>query len=190
MLQLLGLGAAESLDKATLAAALSLVSAAEFETQAMAQGLVVAKVRDFKEWDAHPHAQWRVKQPLIKLTKIADAPARRLNNMNPDERPLSDVRVLDLTRILAGPVAGRTLAAYGADVMLVNSPALPNISSIVDTSRGKRSALVDLSMANGVRKLQSLARRAQVFIQGYRRGSLAKLGFSPTGLAVLNPGIV
>jgi crotonobetainyl-CoA:carnitine CoA-transferase CaiB-like acyl-CoA transferase len=110
--------------------------------------------------------------------------------MNPDERPLSDVRVLDLTRILAGPVAGRTLAAYGADVMLVNSPALPNISSIVDTSRGKRSALVDLSMANGVRKLQSLARRAQVFIQGYRRGSLAKLGFSPTGLAVLNPGIV
>ncbi|MFT7652189.1 MAG: crotonobetainyl-CoA:carnitine CoA-transferase CaiB-like acyl-CoA transferase [Limisphaerales bacterium] len=190
VLRLLGLGAAESLDKASLAAALSRVSAAEFETQAMARGLVVAKVRDFKEWDAHPHAQWSVKQPLIKLTKIADAPARRLDNMNADERPLSGVRVLDLTRILAGPVAGRTLAAYGADVMLVNSPTLPNISSIVDTSRGKRSALVDLSTANGVRKLQSLAGRAQVFIQGYRPGGLAKLGFSPSELAALNPGIV
>jgi crotonobetainyl-CoA:carnitine CoA-transferase CaiB-like acyl-CoA transferase len=98
--------------------------------------------------------------------------------------------VLELTRILAGPVAGRTLAAYGADVLLVNSPALPNIDAIADTSRGKRSAHVDLRTDAGRDTLRVLVRDAHVFMQAYRPGALDALGFGAETLAAIAPGIV
>jgi crotonobetainyl-CoA:carnitine CoA-transferase CaiB-like acyl-CoA transferase len=98
--------------------------------------------------------------------------------------------VLDLTRILAGPTCGRALAAYGADVMLVNSPNLPNIESIADTSRGKLSCLVDLHEPAGKLALQGLLQGADVFVQGYRPGGLATLGLGPIDAARLRPGIV
>jgi crotonobetainyl-CoA:carnitine CoA-transferase CaiB-like acyl-CoA transferase len=100
------------------------------------------------------------------------------------------VRVLDLTRILAGPVGGRALAAYGADVMLVNAPHLPNIEAIADTSRGKRSALVDLRTPQGRADMDALVAGAHVFIQGYRPGALQALGHGPEALAERRPGIV
>jgi len=111
-------------------------------------------------------------------------PAKRSN------KPLAGVRVLDLTRILAGPFCGRTLAAYGSDVMLVNSPHLPNIDAIADTSRGKLSALADLRTANGREGLRAVLGGAHVFVQGYRPGSLAALGFAPDAVARTRPGIV
>ena len=98
--------------------------------------------------------------------------------------------MLDLTRILAGPVGGRTLAAYGADVMLVNAPHLPNIEAIADTSRGKLSARADLRDAAGRSALHAVLRDAHVFIQGYRPGALAALGFGPEQVANDRPGIV
>jgi crotonobetainyl-CoA:carnitine CoA-transferase CaiB-like acyl-CoA transferase len=98
--------------------------------------------------------------------------------------------VLDLTRILAGPVAGRTLAAYGADVMLVNSPRLPNIEAIAETSRGKRSAHVDLATEAGRRTLRELVSQCDVLLQAYRPGALARLGFGTEALAAVRPGIV
>jgi crotonobetainyl-CoA:carnitine CoA-transferase CaiB-like acyl-CoA transferase len=100
------------------------------------------------------------------------------------------VRVLDLTRILAGPVGGRALAAFGADVMLVNAPHLPNISAIADTSRGKRSALLDLRDDADRATLGRLIDEAQVFSQGYRPGGIAALGFGPEAVAERRPGIV
>ena len=106
------------------------------------------------------------------------------------DRPLDGVRVLDLTRILAGPVCGRMLAGYGADVLLVNSPNLPNLESIADTSRGKRSAHVDLRTDAGRQDLRWLLAGSNVFVQGYRPGGLAALGFSPDAVAGLRPGIV
>ena len=93
-------------------------------------------------------------------------------------------------RILAGPVAGRTLAAYGADVMLLNSPELPNIESIADTSRGKLSAWVDLKSDAGRDTLRKLIGQSRIFMQGYRPGALAALGFGPLDVARLRPGIV
>lgn len=98
--------------------------------------------------------------------------------------------MLDLTRILAGPVGGRTLAAYGADVMLVNSPHLPNIEAIIDTSRGKLSALADLREPAGRDGLRAVLRDAHVIVQGYRPGALATLGFGPGDVAAARPGIV
>jgi crotonobetainyl-CoA:carnitine CoA-transferase CaiB-like acyl-CoA transferase len=100
------------------------------------------------------------------------------------------MRVLDLTRILAGPVCGRTLAAYGADVLLVNSPQLPNIENIAETSRGKLSCHVDLHERAGRAALRTLVQGAHAFVQGYRPGGLDALGFGAEQLAALRPGIV
>ena len=98
--------------------------------------------------------------------------------------------MLDLTRILAGPFCGRLLAAYGAEVMLVNSPSLPNIESIAESSRGKLSALADLRTETGRDALRAVLRDSEVFVQGYRPGSLAALGFAPEAVAQARPGIV
>ncbi|TQF08417.1 CoA transferase, partial [Myxococcus llanfairpwllgwyngyllgogerychwyrndrobwllllantysiliogogogochensis] len=119
-----------------------------------------------------------------------DAPPLPLPALAGSQRPLSGVRALDLTRVLAGPVAGRALAGLGADVMLVNGPHLPNIDAIADTSRGKRSALVDLRTDGGQDTLRRLVDGAHVFSQGYRPGGLAARGFSPEALAQRRPGIV
>ncbi len=99
--------------------------------------------------------------------------------------------MLNLSRVIAGPVAGRTLAAHGADVMLVLSPNLPSIPWLaIDTGRGKLSCFADLKTEDGRTALRDLLGRADVFSQGYRPQSLARLGFSPQDAARLSPGIV
>jgi crotonobetainyl-CoA:carnitine CoA-transferase CaiB-like acyl-CoA transferase len=164
--------------------------ARDFEDAAAAQGLVATALRRFDEWDATPQARAVAAQPLFTLERIGDAPPRALPPLRDDQCPLSGVRVLDLTRILAGPVGGRALAAYGADVMLVNSPKLPNIEAIADTSRGKLSAHIDLGTEEGRAALRRLVADAHVFVQGYRPGGIASRGFAPAQLAGLRPGIV
>ena len=164
--------------------------AADFEAAAAERGLVVAACRSFAEWDAHPQADAVAAMPLFSMERIGDAPPRALPALTTDALPLTGVRVLDLTRILAGPVCGRVLAAYGADVMLVNSPHLPNIESIANTSRGKRSAHVDLRTDDGRAALTRLLESSHVFVQGYRPGALASLGFDAQAAATRRPGIV
>jgi len=151
---------------------------------------VVAMVRSFDQWDAHPHAIAARGRPLVSIQKLDDSRAPGLGSIDPEQRPLTGIRVLDLTRILAGPICGRTLAAYGADVMLVNSPRLPNIAAIIDTSRGKRSCHLELKDPVGLATLKRLLSDSKVFVQGYRPGSLARLGLAPDQLARIRPGIV
>ncbi|MGJ7489638.1 CoA transferase [Variovorax sp. ZT4R33] len=164
--------------------------ALDFEDAAAAQGLVVTALRRFDEWDATPQGRALAAQPLFTIERIGDAAPRALAPLADDQRPLAGIRVLDLTRILAGPVGGGALAAYGADVLLINSPVLPNIEAIAVTSRGKLSAHVDLRSDEGQQTLRQLVADAHVFVQGYRPGGLADLGFGPEALARLCPGIV
>jgi crotonobetainyl-CoA:carnitine CoA-transferase CaiB-like acyl-CoA transferase len=99
--------------------------------------------------------------------------------------------VLDLSRVIAGPVAGRTLAAHGADVMLVSGPDLPSIPwLVIDTGRGKLSCQLDLKSEQGRTGLRDLLREADIFSQGYRPQALAALGFAPHDLADMSPGII
>jgi hypothetical protein len=99
--------------------------------------------------------------------------------------------VLDLTRIIAGPVCGRALAAHGAEVLRVTAGHLPSVAPLViDTGRGKRSAEIDLRDPAGAATLRALIAEADVFVQGYRPGALAKLGFAPEAAAALRPGLV
>jgi crotonobetainyl-CoA:carnitine CoA-transferase CaiB-like acyl-CoA transferase len=189
-LHLLGLPPGGDTPRSAVEAALASWNALEFEEAAAADNLVVAAVRSFEEWDAHPQARALAGQALLTWEKIGEAAPRPLPPLAPDAAPLSGLRMLDLTRILAGPVGGRTLAAYGADVMLVNSPRLPNIESIIETSRGKLSVHVDLETGAGRDTLRTLLASAHVFTQGYRPGGLARHGFGPAEAARIRPGIV
>jgi crotonobetainyl-CoA:carnitine CoA-transferase CaiB-like acyl-CoA transferase len=145
-------------------------------------------VRTHDEWRLHPHAQAVALQPLIEIEKIGDAPPEPLA---PAARPLQGVRVLDLTRVLAGPTCAKCLAEHGADILKVSAEHLPDSGPMeIDTGIGKLSARVDLREPQGVATLRALARRADVFSQSYRPDALARRGFSPEALATLRPGIV
>ena len=188
-LRLLGLDPATA-DRAAAEQAVLQWDALALEEAAAQAGLVVSALRSFAQWDATPQGQAVAAQPLFTLTRIGEAEPLPLPALDAQQRPLEGVRVLDLTRILAGPVGGRALAAYGADVMLVNAPHLPNIEAIADTSRGKRSALVDLRTPDGRDAMSALLADAHVFVQGYRPGALQALGFGPEQVAARRPGIV
>lgn len=188
-LRLLGLDPATA-QRADAEAAMGAWKALDYETAAAEAGLVATALRRFDEWDATPQGRAIAAQPLFSIERIGDAPPRRLAPLDAPQPPLSGLRVLDLTRVLAGPVGCRALAAFGADVMLVNSPNLPNIEAIADTSRGKLSAHVDLRSDAGRAALAQLLAEAHVFVQGLRPGGLAELGFGPEEAARQRPGIV
>ena len=99
--------------------------------------------------------------------------------------------MLDLSRVIAGPVAGRTLAAHGADVLLISGPDLPAIAWLtIDTGRGKLTSFVELKRDEGRGVLRDLLASADIFSQGYRPRAIASLGFSPEEAARIDPGIV
>ena len=190
VLRLLRLPPGEGTTRAQVEQALGRWTAFDFEAEATRAGLVVAAVRSADEWQASPMQAAVATQSLVQLTRLGDAPPLAWPDTSPGQRPLAGIKVLDLTRILAGPVAARTLAAYGADVLMINSPHLPNIEAIADVSRGKRSALLDLNIGAGRDAMRGLVEQAHVFIQGYRPGALERLGWGVQELARLRPGIV
>ena len=185
VLRLLGCG----YDRKAVAAALLGWEAEKFETAATEAGLVVAALRSFAQWDVHPHGIAVAQLPAITLERIGDAPPTPLPMIG--DRRLSGIRALDLTRVLAGPVCGRVLAAHGADVLRITGAHVPSLGHAeIDVGRGKLQAHIDLRDEAGRESLRNLIRGADIFSQGYRPGSLAARGFSPEAVAALKPGII
>jgi crotonobetainyl-CoA:carnitine CoA-transferase CaiB-like acyl-CoA transferase len=175
-------------ERAEVQAALMAWAGEAFETAAYADGGVVALMRSYDEWSTMPQAKALAELPLISIEKIGEAAPKP---WPAGDRPLAGLRVLDLSRVIAGPVAGRTLAAHGADVMLISSPDLPAIPWLtIDTGRGKLTSFVDLASEQGRNTLRELLAQADIFSQGYRPRALAALGFSPDDAAKISPGIV
>jgi crotonobetainyl-CoA:carnitine CoA-transferase CaiB-like acyl-CoA transferase len=144
--------------------------------------------RSAAEWAAHPHAAAVADQPLLEILRIGEAPPQPLPK---GDRPLAGIRVLDLTRVLAGPTCARTLAEHGADVLKITAAHLPDSGAIeLDTGLGKLAAFLDLRSEEGRTALRKLLHGADVFSQSYRPGALGARGFSPETVARLRPGIV
>jgi len=166
---------------------------AQWDALKLEEAIIAAKgaggmVRTMDEWAKHPQAAAIASLPLMEIVKIGESAPEKL----PDgSRPLSGTRVLDLTRVLAGPTCARTLAEHGADVLKITGAHLPNIGyQEYDTGHGKLSAHLDLRESKDVETLRGLVRETDVFSQGYRPGTLGGRGFSPEALAKLRPGIV
>jgi crotonobetainyl-CoA:carnitine CoA-transferase CaiB-like acyl-CoA transferase len=162
--------------------------ALELEEAIIAEKGAGGMVRTMEEWARHPQAAAIASLPLMEIVKIADSPKEELPK---GDRPLSGVRVLDLTRVIAGPTCARTLAEHGAEVLKITGAHLPSLGrQEYDTGHGKLSAHLDLRETKDVEILRGLVRKADVFSQGYRPGTLGDRGFSPETLAQLRPGII
>jgi crotonobetainyl-CoA:carnitine CoA-transferase CaiB-like acyl-CoA transferase len=163
-------------------------NAADLEEAIIAAKGAGGMVRSHAEWADHPQAAAIAALPLMEIVKIGDSDPERLPEGN---RPLSGVRVVDITRVLAGPTCARTLAEHGADVLKISAEHLPNLGyQELDTGLGKLSTYLDLREPSNVDKLRGLIRDADVFSQGYRPGTLGTRGLAPEELAALRPGIV
>jgi crotonobetainyl-CoA:carnitine CoA-transferase CaiB-like acyl-CoA transferase len=175
-------------DRAAVQRSLEGWQAFALEDAAAQAGLVITAARSFDEWDRHPQGRAVAGLLPFAIERIGDAPPPPLSLSG---RPLAGIKVLDLTRIIAGPVCGRTLAAHGADVLLVTAAHLPSIEPLaIDNGRGKLATFLDLRDAGGRDQLAALLRGSDVFVQGYRPGAIARYGFSPQEVARLRPGIV
>src|SRR5436853_2806775 len=145
-------------------------------------------IRSHEEWSDLPHAKAVATLPTISIEKIGEAAPKP---WPAGSRPLAGLRVLDLSRVIAGPVAGRTLAVHGADVLLVSGPDLPAIPWLtIDTGRGKLATFIELKSEQGRGTLRDLLAQADIFSQGYRPRAIASFGFSPEEAARISPGIV
>lgn len=175
--RLLGLGADAETDAA---AAIAARTAADLEDRAAEIGAIVGRVRAPEEWREHEQARIVATAPIVERRRIGDAAPRP-----------EGFRVLDLTRVIAGPIATRDLALAGAEVLRVDSPALPETGWIhLDTGQGKRSTLLDLRQAGDHATFERLLSRAHVVVTGYRPGALARFGLEPEDLAARHPGLV
>jgi hypothetical protein len=143
-------------------------------------------VRSNSEWLQHPHGKMLAGKPLVEITKIGDSEPIPFPKGG---RPLSGIRVLDLTRILAGPIAARTLAEHGAYVLMVTAEHLPQVPEhIMDTNHGKRSCFLDLNKAEDVATIKKLVRNADVFSQATAPASWTSTGSLPSSSPKSGPG--
>lgn len=193
------LRAVGAVDDEGLAAAIAARPAEQVEADAFAAGGVAAKVRTAAEWREHPQGAAVAAEPLVSRERLGDAPPRcprprhaRASEHRDGPAPATGIRVLDLTRVIAGPVCARFLGALGAEVLRLDPPARPDVEpgQPSDTLLGKRSAFLDLGTDEGARRLDALLADADVVLLGYRPGALARFGLAPTELAARHPGLV
>jgi crotonobetainyl-CoA:carnitine CoA-transferase CaiB-like acyl-CoA transferase len=180
------LDAAPDID--AVSAAVARRDAAELEESLAAAGACAAMSRTTADWHAHPQGDAVRRLPLLDTVVLGPSAAEPLP---PAGRPLAGVKVLDLTRVLAGPVCTRTLAAHGAEVTRVIASHLPEIdAALPDTTLGKRTHTLDLRDRSDADQLRVFVRAADIFVQSYRPGALEALGFGIDDLAALRPGLI
>ena len=175
-------------DRDSAAAAIAEWESFELEEALTERDLSGVVIRNEKEWLNHPQGHAASSLPVVELEQIGDAPPSPLPE---GTRPLSGLRVLDLTRVLAGPTVSRTLAEFGADVLHIGAPHLADLkSSQADTGHGKRRAHINIDKPEDKRLLRELMRDADIFSQSFRTGHLAQRGFSPEQVAAASPGVI
>ena len=174
-------------DRDRVAAAVAGLPAHAVETQVRAAGGVAAALRTPAEWRAHEHGRLVPAQPLVDLT-VTGSPGPALPPT--EDLPLAGLRVLDLTRVLAGPTATRLLGALGAEVLRIDPPGNPELpDQHLDTGFAKRSALADLTDPATRCRVGALLADADVLVSGYRPGALAAVGLDADAVLARHPGL-
>lgn len=177
-------------NRAAVTAAISKCDAFELESDLIECNAIGAAVRTLEEWAEHPHAIATNNLPLLTVNQIGDADPNPTTSASPDS-PLGGQRILDCSRVLAGPVAGNMLASFGADVLRVGADHLPSVPiCVIATGSGKRNASVDLRKSEGVETMRGLLAETDVWLDAYRPGAMSSYGLAPELVAELRPGIV
>lgn len=175
-------------DRAAVARAVAIWGKGELEAAVVAQGGCAAEMRTAAEWGAHPQGQAVAAEPLVHMAAQDAGPPLVL--AGDAARPLRGLRVLDLTRVLAGPVGTRFLAGYGADVLRIDPLTWNEPGLVPDVTLGKRCARLDLSAGADRATFEGLLRDAHVFVNGYRPGALDALGYDAAARRSLAPGLI
>ena len=173
---------------AALGTAVSRWSAEDLEAAFAERKLPGAFARSRQEWLSHPQGAFLSGKPVVEIIKIGDSapqPARA------HARPLDALRVLDMGHVIAGPVAARTLAEHGAEVLRVSPPMRQDpFRYTIDTNIGKRSAFLDLGTQRDLARARQLLVGADVLVESWRPGAMARKGLGPQQAAAIRPGIV
>ena len=175
-------------DRAAVAQAVAKWSAGALEAAVVEAGGCAAEMRAAEAWAAHPQGRAVAAEPLLHHASFPAA--ARPDWPNAPARPLLGIRVLDLTRVLAGPTATRFLAGLGADVLRIDPPCWEEPSLLAEMTLGKRCARLDLTNAQGRAVFERLLGRADVLVHGYRSDALENLGLGADRRRALNPGLV
>jgi len=174
-------------ERQAVAAAVRRRGAEELEEAVFAAGGCAAALRTADAWSAHPQGVAVAAEPLAHVHPGDEG---RAGVPGPADRPLAGVRVLDLTRVLAGPVATRFLAGYGAEVLRIDPPGWDEPGLVPDVTAGKRCARLDLAAPGGRERLLGLLAQADVLVHGLRPGALEGLGLGPDVRRAARPGLV
>ncbi len=162
--------------------------AGALETAVIMAGGCAARLMTPAEWSAHPQAMAVADEPIVRWDDAASCPGQDWHPM--PARPLAGVRVLDLTRVLAGPVATRFLAGYGAQVLRIDPPGWDEPGVIPEVTLGKRCAQLDLRERADRDIFTGLLAEADILVHGYRADALDRLGFGPEARQLIRPGLI
>ncbi|QPZ38426.1 CoA transferase [Paramicrobacterium chengjingii] len=161
----------------------------ELETAIVEAGGAAAAMHSREEWLTHPQGEAVRAEPLVDF-EASEATNRTPTQIGTAESPLAGIRVLDLTRVLAGPVGTRLLAGWGADVLRIDPPGFWEPSAEPEVTLGKHVARLDLRTKEGKDILLGLLAEADVFVHGFRRGALDDLGLGKHVRESIRPGLV
>jgi len=175
-------------DRTGMAGAVASWAKRDLESAIIEAGGCAAEMRSCAEWMDHPQGRAVAAEPLAHV--VATGRAAPSSWRPAPSRPLTGLRVLDLTRVLAGPVATRFLAAYGADVLRIDPPGWDEPGVIPEVTLGKRCARLDLQDGVGRERFEALLSQADILMHGYRPGALDRLGYDPGARRAISPGLI
>ncbi|SFU84798.1 CoA transferase [Pseudomonas sp. OV546] len=175
-------------DRSEMAAYVAKWKAAELEQAIVDEGGCAAQMRSRQAWQSHPQGLAVNAEALVQRQTYQTTPDKAW--LGSVARPLAGLKVLDLTRVLAGPVASRFLAGLGADVLRIDSPSWNEPGVVPEMTLGKRCARLDLKSAEGRRIFARLLQDTDILFHGYRADALEQLGYTASALQTLAPGLI
>ncbi|MHC8319122.1 CoA transferase [Pseudomonas sp. GB2N2] len=175
-------------DRAAVASKVSTWAKTDLETAVVEAGGCAAELRSWAQWQAHPQGQAVNAEPLIQYGAGNPTPLKAWQGSV--AQPLAGIKVLDLTRVLAGPVASRFLAGLGADVLRIDPPTWNEPGVVPEMTLGKRCARLDLHDHTDRAVFESLIKDADILLHGYRADALERLGYGVVERQALAPGLI